>query len=47
MRDSSRGVRMAIAADQTAGLASLVTLQLQGYVSKDTSVVKVPRHFRI
>ena len=34
-----------IAADQQAGLASLVTLQLQGYVSKDTAVVKVPRPF--
>src|SRR5262249_35780393 len=32
---------MFIAGDQTAGLASLVTLQLQGYVSVDTTTVQV------
>jgi hypothetical protein len=41
----AEAVRMGIAADQTAGLASLVTFQLQGYVSKDTAVVKVPTPF--
>ncbi len=38
-------MRTFIAADQTAGLASLVTIQLQGYVSKDTTTVQVPMPF--
>jgi len=41
----AEAVRMLIADDQQAGLASLVTLQLQGYVSKDTTVVQVPKPF--
>ena len=41
----AEAVRMLIAADQQAGLASLVTLQLQGYVSKDTALVKVQPPF--
>jgi hypothetical protein len=41
----AEAVRMLIADDQLAGLASLVTLQLQGYVSKDTTVVQVPKPF--
>ena len=38
----AEAVRSFIAADQTAGLATLVTLQLQGHVSIDTTVVQVP-----
>jgi hypothetical protein len=34
----AEAVRQVIADDENAGLASLVTLQLQGYVSKDTTV---------
>jgi fibronectin type 3 domain-containing protein len=41
----AEAVRTFIAADQTAGLASLVTIQLQGYVSKDTTTVQVPMPF--
>ena len=41
----AEAVRMIIAGDQTAGLASLVTVQIQGYVSKDTATVQVPRPF--
>jgi hypothetical protein len=41
----AEAVRQVIADDENAGLASLVTLQLQGYVSKDTTVVQVPRPF--
>jgi len=41
----AEAVRLAIAGDQQAGLASLVTLQLQGYVSKDTTLVQVPKPF--
>ncbi|HLZ11188.1 MAG TPA: glycoside hydrolase family 44 protein [Candidatus Acidoferrum sp.] len=41
----AEAVRTIIAADQQAGLASLVTLQLQGYVSKDTALVKVQPPF--
>jgi len=41
----AEAVRMFIAADQTAGLASLVTFQLQGYVSVDTTTVQVPMPF--
>jgi len=41
----AEAVRMLIADDQQAGLASLVTLQLQGYVSKDTAVVQVSKPF--
>lgn len=38
----AEAVRMFIAADQAAGVASLVTVQLQGYVSVDTTTVQVP-----
>jgi Glycoside hydrolase family 44 len=38
-------VRLFIQGDQTNGLASLVTLQMQSYVSVDTSVVQVPPPF--
>jgi len=38
-------VRTLIAEDQQAGLASLVTLQMQGFVAKDTAVVQVPPPF--
>jgi hypothetical protein len=38
-------VRTFIGGDQTNGLASLVTLQMQGYVSKDTTTVQVPMPF--
>lgn len=41
----AEAVREFIAGDQQAGLASLITLQLQGYVSKDTQVVQVPQPF--
>ena len=41
----AEAVRMIVAGDQQAGLASLVTLQMQGYVSKDTSLVQVPTPF--
>jgi len=41
----AEAVRTQIAADQTAGLASLVTLQMQGYVAKDTTLVEVPQPF--
>src|SRR5882762_10422928 len=41
----AEAVRMRIAGDQQAGLASLVTMQLQGYVSKDTAVVQVSKPF--
>ncbi len=41
----AEAVRQVIADDETAGLASLVTLQLQGYVSKDTTVVQVAPPF--
>lgn len=43
----AEAVRMLIADDQQAGLASLVTLQLQGYVSKDTTVVQLSPPFTI
>lgn len=41
----AEAVRTFIAGDHTAGLASLVTLQLQGYVSVDTTTVQVPMPF--
>jgi fibronectin type 3 domain-containing protein len=41
----AEAVRMFIAGDQQSGLASLVTFQMQGYVSKDTAVVQVPQPF--
>ena len=41
----AEAVRMLIAADQQAGLASLVTFQMQGYVSKDTALVQVQPPF--
>lgn len=41
----AEAVRTFIAGDHTAGLASLVTLQLQGYVSVDTTTVQVPPPF--
>lgn len=41
----AEAVRTFIAADQTAGLASLVTFQMQGYVSVDTATVQVPMPF--
>lgn len=41
----AEAVRTFIADDQTAGLASLVTFQLQGYVSIDTTTVQVPMPF--
>jgi hypothetical protein len=41
----AEAVRMFIAGDQQAGLASLVTVQMQGYASKDTAVVQVPQPF--
>jgi len=41
----AEAVRMLIAADQQAGLASLVTVQMEGYISKDTAVVQVPQPF--
>ncbi len=36
---------MFIAGDQANGMASLVTFQMQGYVSKDTTLVQVPMPF--
>jgi len=41
----AESVRMFIAGDQQAGLASLITVQMQGYVSKDTQTVQVPQPF--
>jgi hypothetical protein len=41
----AEAVRTFIAADHTAGLASLVTFQMQGYVSVDTATVRVPTPF--
>lgn len=41
----AEAVRTFIAADHSAGLASLVTLQMQGYVSLDTTTVQVPMPF--
>lgn len=41
----AESVRMFIADDQQAGLASLITVQMQGYVSKDTQTVQVPQPF--
>ncbi len=41
----AESVRMFIADDQLAGLASLITVQLQGYVSVDTQTAQVPQPF--
>ncbi len=41
----AEAVRTFIAADHTAGLASLVTFQMQGYVSINTTTVQVPMPF--
>ena len=41
----AEAVRLFIAGDQSSGLASLVTLQMQGYVSVDTTLVQVPTPF--
>ena len=41
----AEAVRTFVAADQTDGMASLVTFQLQGYVSVDTTTVQVPQPF--
>jgi len=41
----AEAVRTFIAGDQGSGLASLVTFQLQGYVSIDTTTVQVPMPF--
>ena len=41
----AEAVRLFISGDQSSGLASLVTLQMQGYVSVDTNVVQVPQPF--
>jgi fibronectin type 3 domain-containing protein len=41
----AEAVRTFIAADQGSGLASLVTFQLQGYVSINTTTVQVPMPF--
>jgi len=41
----AEAVRTFIAGDQSAGLASLVTFQMQGYVSVDTNTVQVPAPF--
>src|SRR5882724_12866595 len=41
----AEAVRTFISADQAAGLASLVTFQMQGYVSVDTTNVQVPMPF--
>src|SRR5260221_6326069 len=43
----AEAVRMLILGDQQAGLASLVTFQMQGYVSKDTQVVQLSPPFTI
>ena len=41
----AEAVRTFIAADHTAGLASLVTFQMQGYVSVDANTFQVPMPF--
>jgi fibronectin type 3 domain-containing protein len=41
----AEAVRMFIAGDETAGVASLVTFQMQGYVAKDTTVVQLSPPF--
>jgi fibronectin type 3 domain-containing protein len=41
----AESVRMFIGDDQQAGLASLITVQMQGYVSKDAQIVQVPQPF--
>jgi fibronectin type 3 domain-containing protein len=41
----AEAVRTFIAADHSAGLASLVTFQMQGYVSVDTTNIQVPMPF--
>jgi fibronectin type 3 domain-containing protein len=41
----AEAVRMFIADDQQAGLASLITVQMQGYVSKDAQTVQVSQPF--
>ncbi|HKW56678.1 MAG TPA: glycoside hydrolase family 44 protein [Candidatus Acidoferrum sp.] len=41
----AEAVRLFINGDQTNGLASLVTMQMQGYVSVDATVVQVPQPF--
>ena len=41
----AEAVRTFIAADQADGMASLVTFQLQGYVSVDTTTFQVPQPF--
>jgi len=41
----AEAVRTFIAGDQANGMASLVTFQLQGYVSVDTTTVQVPKPF--
>ena len=41
----AEAVRMFIAGDQANNLASLVTFQMQGYVSIDTTTVQVPQPF--
>lgn len=41
----AEAARLFIRGDQTNGLASLVTLQMQGYVSVDANVVQVPQPF--
>jgi len=43
----AEAVRTLVAADQTAGLASLVTLQMQGWVSIDTTTVQLSPPFTI
>ena len=41
----AEAVRLFISGDQSNNMASLVTLQMQGYVSIDTTVVQVPMPF--
>jgi fibronectin type 3 domain-containing protein len=41
----AEAVRTLIAGDQANGMASLVTLQMQGFVSVDTTTVQVPKPF--
>ena len=41
----AEAVRLFISGDQSNNMASLVTLQMQGYVSIDTTVVQVPTPF--
>ncbi len=41
----AESVRLFIAGDQQDGLASLITVQMQGYVSKDTALVQVGQPF--